>query len=80
MAAKYFAEIGKEYQQVSKPVSDLEKLYTEIAGNLKDLSNKEMKSIDKIFLLKETQMKEATAIEKVKSFRGALHKVFTEQS
>jgi len=79
MAAKYFAEIGKEYSEVSKPASDLGNLYTEIAKNLKNLSSKEMSSVDKISLLKETKKKEATAIKMIKSFRVSLQKIFTEQ-
>ncbi|MBU8902393.1 MAG: hypothetical protein KOO69_06610 [Victivallales bacterium] len=78
MAAKYFAEIGKEYKQVLNPAADLEKLYTEVANNLKAVSNKEMPPADKISLLKETKKKEAEAIKRIKSFRALLHKVFTQ--
>ena len=101
MAAKFFAELGNEYRQVSGLASDLEKTYTEIAKNLKAVSNKELSPLeksyigisenpkavsdkemppaDKISLLKETKEKEAEAINKIKSFRTSLQKVFAEQ-
>jgi hypothetical protein len=63
MASKYFAEIGKLYNNAAEKASQLEKIYAEIGAALSAASNKEMDAGEKVKLLEETKEKEATAVE-----------------
>jgi hypothetical protein len=72
MAARYFAEIGKENKGVSGLCLKLKNSYLNIAGNLGKLSSKEMVSEEKIGLLRETRRWEAEALEDVEKLTAAL--------
>lgn len=72
MAARYFAEIGKENKGVAGLCLKLKNRYLNISGNLGKVSNKEMASEEKIELLKETKRWEAEAMEDVEKLSAAL--------
>ena len=78
MAARYFAEIGKDNKGVSGLCLKLKNRYLNISGNLDKASSKEMASEEKIELLRETKRWEAAAIEDVEklsvAIRGGLGK------
>ncbi len=72
MAARYIAEIGKEYSRVSCLTASLEQAYIEIAAALCSLSDRQMDSQKKTELLMATKDKEAKAIGLVANLEAAL--------
>lgn len=72
MASGYMAEIQNRYGDLAGPAAELAGLYSDIAGALGRVGDKEMAAQDKIDLLAETKEKEAAAIGKVAALAASL--------
>lgn len=69
MAAEYFKELGGQLDGATSTIAgELNAMYTEIAGLLNQISDKEKPSAEKIPLLKQTKDKEIAALQKIEQF------------
>lgn len=73
MAGEYFSEIADKYKdKASGLTKELSTLYKEIAGLFFKISNKEMKTEEKIPLLKDAKAKDETAVQKIEELLKVL--------
>ena len=61
MAARYFAEIGKEYSHVQELTAQLERTHGQISTALQKASDRELDTETKLRLLEEASEKEVAA-------------------